>query len=562
MPMPSTPSLGLRKDTVPEAVFSVPVAVTPDLSVATISNGGKSCHLLLSGGSSLLVNCVAGLEPSVILAAGYPVPGEIWHTQVDDTLAAEGNDFEALIRLPASFAEVARASEDYWKKARTTWEHPEEWMVTFGRETYGVAGTLIVQPLSRPLAGFQTFKPGDFLEWRGFRFRVLDFSVRNFYSVGFALERVGETLALFSGDLVEGSGRLPDAHGFESNYAGLPWERIASTLSEAAALKPAWMFPCNGGPVENPASLLDQLAVRVGDFLNFTQTPPKAFPQKEPPRFGRYHDHGDTVYQIANFGNTILFINPEGFGFMIDPGPCDYGNPSRKEDFVADLEKFEAEAGLKAIDLVLVTHFHGDHYDLWPEVQQRYPECRLGAWGPVADVIEHPEEYSYPALLPWYDVGWKACAVDLKLTRQSPLLWHGTAIHTVHLPGHCLLHAGYWLDWNGRRILLSGDSIQTRGEADSLQMPCANHSVPGTEEGHDQAYRNVIPLGIDLNLGGHSSHFQDCRDIYNASFERIEQTTDLLLELFPKKSSSEIFLRDKGDALRGLNGDSDKILIR
>ena len=562
MPMPSTPSLGLRKDTVPEAVFSVPVAVTPDLSVATISNGGKSCHLLLSGGSSLLVNCVAGLEPSVILAAGHPVPEEIWHTQVDDTLAAEGNDFEALIRLPASFAEVARASEDYWKKAHTTWEHPEEWMVTFGRETYGVAGSLIVQPLSRPLPGFQTFKPGDFLEWRGFRFRVLDFSVRNFYSVGFALERVGETLALFSGDLVEGSGRLPDAHGFESNYAGLPWERIASTLSEAAALKPAWMFPCNGGPVENPASLLDQLAVRVGDFLNFTQTPPKAFPQKEPPRFGRYHDHGDTVYQIANFGNTILFINPEGFGFMIDPGPCDYGNPSRKEDFVADLEKFEAEAGLKAIDLVLVTHFHGDHYDLWPEVQQRYPECRLGAWGPVADVIEHPEEYSYPALLPWYDVGWQACAVDLKLTRQSPLLWHGTAIHTVHLPGHCLLHAGYWLDWNGRRILLSGDSIQTRGEADSLQMPCANHSVPGTEEGHAQAYRNVIPLGIDLNLGGHASHFQDCRDIYNASFERIEQTTDLLLELFPKKSSSEIFLRDKGDALRGLNGDSDKILIR
>jgi glyoxylase-like metal-dependent hydrolase (beta-lactamase superfamily II) len=423
-------------------------------------------------------------------------------------------------------------------------------MVTFGRETYGVAGSLIVQPLSRPLTGFQTFKPGDFLEWRGFRFRVLDFSVRNFYSVGFALERVGETLALFSGDLVEGSGRLPDAHGFESNYAGLPWDRIASTLSEAAALKPAWMFPCNGGPVENPASLLDQLAVRVGDFLNFTQTPPKAFPQKEPPRFGRYHDHGDSVYQIANFGNTILFINPEGFGFMIDPGPCDYGNPSRKEDFVADLENFEAEVGLKAIDLVLVTHFHGDHYDLWPEVQRRYPECRLGAWGPVADVIEHPEDYPYPALLPWYDVGWKACPVDLKLTRQSPLLWHGTAIHTVHLPGHCLVHAGYWLDWSGRRILLSGDSIQTRGEADSLQMPGANHSIPGTEEGHAQAYRNVIPLGIDLNLGGHSSHFQDCREIYDASLHRIEQTTDLLLELFPKMSASEIFLRENLRATR------------
>lgn len=526
-----------------QILFSPPVVIAPGLSVVTVSDGATSCHLLLSGGAGLLVNCIAGLEPSAILAAGHPLPEEIWHTQVDDTLAAEGCDFKAVIRLPASFSEVARASEDYWKKARTTWEHPEQWMVTFGRETYGVAGSLIVQPLSRPLPVFQTFNPGDSLEWRGFRFRVTDFSVRNFYSVGFALEQGGETIALFSGDLVEGSGRLPDAHGFESNYAGLPWERIASTLGEAAELKPSWMFPSTGGTVADPASLLDPLADRVGGFLNFTRIPPVEFPQREPPRFGRYHDHGDSVYQITNFGNTILLINPEGFGLMIDPGPCDYGNPSRKADFVSDLEKFEKEAGLRAIDLVLVTHFHGDHYDLWPEVRRRYPECRLGAWAPVADVIEHPEDYPYPALLPWYDVGWKSCPVDVRMTRQSPLLWHGTAIHTVHLPGHCLVHAGYWLDWKGRRILLSGDSIQTRGEADSLQMPGANHSVPGTEEGHAQAYRNVIPLGIGLNLGGHSSFFQNCGEIYTASLRRIEDATGRLTSIFPPKTPGELYLR-------------------
>ena len=67
-------------------------------------------------------------------------------------------DFKSLIRLPAAFSEVAKASEHYWKKARTTWEHPEEWMVSFGRETYGVAGSLILQPLSRELVGFQIFE--------------------------------------------------------------------------------------------------------------------------------------------------------------------------------------------------------------------------------------------------------------------------------------------------------------------------------------------------------------------------------------------------------------------
>jgi hypothetical protein len=124
----------------------------------------------------------------------------------------------------------------------------------------------------------------------------------------------------------------------------------------------------------------------------------------------------------------------------------------------------------------------------------------------------------------------------------------GVMVDSAFLAG--LGHAGYWLDWNGRRVLLSGDSIQTRGEADSLQMPGANHSIPGTEEGHAQAYRNVIPLGIDLNLGGHSSHFQDCREIYNASLERIEQTTTRLMRLLPEKPPVEIFLRESLRATR------------
>ena len=70
------------------------------------------------------------------------------------------------------------------------------------------------------------------------------------------------------------------------------------------------------------------------------------------------------------------------------------------------------------------------------------------------------------------------------------------------------------------------------------------------DEGHAQAYRNVIPLGIDLNLGGHSSHFKNCREIYNASLERIEQTTARLMRLFPEKPPVEIFLRESLRARR------------
>jgi len=50
------------------------MALAPDFSVVTITNGGRSCQLLLSEGESLLVNCIAALGPSAILAAGHLVP--------------------------------------------------------------------------------------------------------------------------------------------------------------------------------------------------------------------------------------------------------------------------------------------------------------------------------------------------------------------------------------------------------------------------------------------------------------------------------------------------------
>jgi len=64
-----------------------------------------------------------------------------------------------------------------------------------------------------------------------------------------------------------------------------------------------------------------------------------------------------------------------------------------------------------------------------------------------------------------------------------------------------------------------------------------------SDEGHAEAYRNVLPLGITLNLGGHSSHFQNCTDLYRASLRNIEGITARLMGFFVEKDPHEIFLR-------------------
>lgn len=499
--------------------FSSPVEIAPGIAVVTVSHSIRNCHLILYQGKGLLINSVRGLDPAAFLDANFPVPEEIWHTQVDDASAAEGDFFpQAVIRIPVEFREVALASELYWKEAHTFWENPAEWSVTRGRERYGVAGSIILQPLSMPIPFFETFTRGTRLRWQELEFEVLDLSIRQLYSVGFALETEGKTTALFCGELVCGCGRLPDLHGFEMDYGGLRWDWIASTIESIAARKPEWLCPAFGPNCSQPTKMLESL---ISDLKVCSAVEsPRKYQQPEPPQFGRYYDHGHGIYQITNYGNVILLVDPEGNGLMIDPGPCDYENPDRVECFREDLRLFEQEAGLRQIDLVLVTHFHGDHYDLWPSVVERYPDCRIAAWAPVAEILEYPSEFPYASQLPWYRAGWSSCKVDIRTTRARPLDWHGHAIHTLHLPGHCFAHAGYWMDWHGRRLAFIGDLIQVREEIDTLKIIPSNHWQPG-EEGHDGAYAALRGLDISLNLSGHSIWFTNCDTIYSETLQQI-----------------------------------------
>lgn len=536
--------------------FSSGLEIVPGFSVIRISAGTDSCHLLTDGRRILLINCIDGLRPERFSIEELPLPNEIWHTEISPGLAAEGEHFaKATVRLPAAFREVAADSDRYRASIDTVWENPEEWMESFGREAYGIAGCTVLHPPHAPLRDFSTFEPGGSICWEGLEFEIVDLGVRQFYAVGFLLKSNDRPVALFAGSLIDGNGDLCDAHRFEASYSGIPWERLSHTFRTLARKNTAWLFPSQGDPLPEPAAKLNAMADRIGSFVQ-PSTPAAVAPEPTqsvlPAKIGRYRDHGDGIFQITNFGNTIVLIDSEGRGLLVDPGPCDFMNPRRREEFLEDFDRLETQAGLRTIDLVLVTHFHGDHYDLWPVVKDRYPECRLAAWGPVADVIEHPEAYPYACRLPWYRVGWERCKVDLHLSRQAPTQWHGTDIHSIHLPGHCNVHAAYWLQWQGRKLLISGDSIQTSGQVDSLQFIIANHSVPGTDEGHAAAYENAAQLPIDLNLGGHSSYFKDCRKVYAASLKHIEQTSAQLLALFGDRDPEAVFLRPgfKGSANR------------
>lgn len=486
---------------------------------------------------------------SWIESRGLPLPELILHTHVQPEHCREGRSFpDAKVLVPAGLEDAAADNAAYRRSAHCVWEKPEEWPVTMGRERFGVAGCPIILPPREPLAVADTLRPGQRFTWRGLSFEVIPLPAHGFYSVGLLLRRDGhdKPLAFFIGDLFRHGPTLVDVHNLESTYGGSALPILPDLLRRAAATAAPLFLPSTGPIIPDGPRQARLLAARLDDFhaaLTWTSGRFKPRPAKPAPALGRYLRRAKGVYQINNFGNCIVLIDSRGRGLMVDPGPCDYETPGREQRFRDDLALLERDAGLKQIDVALITHFHGDHLDMVPALRRRYPDCRVAAWDVVARVIESPADFPYACRLPWYNLGLDQIHVDDVLCRSRPYFWNRVRIDSLHLPGHCYAHAGYLLTFAGLRIAITGDTVQSRGHAEGLGYIISNDSVPDDRRGSILAYRTLLQHDIDLNLGGHGSHVAKPRPLYAECVRRIAHAQPFLRALVPDGDLDRAFFR-------------------
>ena len=497
--------------------------------------GAFTSYAVVRNGKCLLVECHSPNMDKWLAHRGIPSPELILHTHVQPHHCMEGDLFpSARIMVPLDLAELASDPQKWRKDSRTVWENPADWGITFGQERYGLAGSISLYPPAVPLKLSGTFAPGDVIEWQDLRLHVVKLQLHGPYSVGFIVEHEGRRILAFIGDLFRSPACFDTLHDMEINYAGTFLPKSPALLQEAASWGVELFLPSTGPAILDGPRQARELAAKVEDYLqSLNWTTGKFTPPAQPtyPSIGRYLKIDEGIYQITGFGNCILFIDKQGRGLMVDPGPCDYESADRREKFVVDLELLEKEAGLKTIEVALITHIHGDHYDMTPLVQKRYPGCRVAAWDLVAKVMESPWDYPYPALIPWYNIGLEYVHVDDILTRSKPYYWNDIRIDSGHLPGHCHPHAVYFLTFSGKRIAITGDTIQTRGGSDTLFFAISNDSVPNDVDGCIAAYRLMAKHTIDLNLGGHGSSFTQCNANYTETLARMHHVQPYLRAL-------------------------------
>jgi len=383
-------------------------------------------------------------------------------------------------------------------------------------DAFTIHGSSYVRPPIQPIPLDRAFKTNDTFTWHGHEFVCLDTRGNSPGSMTYLLKLGGRRLA-FSGDLMLDGAKMHTWFDTEWDYgfaAGI--KALRQSVARLSAQQPAWLLPSHGKTLHAPPSPLRDYAEKLARLE-------KLYLRGYDSEGGSvaYQDKVSTptvvsnVFQVSphlfkfkrpnfwpNFG---LILADSGRALVVDCGLLD-------EKFLdATLDGMRAHFGLKAIDAVIVTHMHGDHFLETPYLREKWG-AQIWALDNMVDKMEHPEWFDYAAPIQAYGKKnpdgspMSGVRVDRAFKCGATFEWEGYRFIVDWMPGQTEFALCLHGMIDGRKVAFTGDNIfgdpddpsQTGHEA------VVAHNSAILEEGYIYAGEYLKRLQPDILIGGHS----------------------------------------------------------
>lgn len=401
---------------------------------------------------------------------------------------------------------------------RELFEQPlnfRRWEVRLG-DQFTVYGASYVRPPIEPIPLDRTFRTNDTFSWRGYTLRCVDTPGNSPGSMTYLLRQGGQELA-FSGDLMLDGGRLHTWHDSEWDYGfGAGVQALRRSVARLEALAPALMLPAHGPVIRQPVVQLGEYQRKLASFerLYLRGYEVGAAAEAHQDKLGQPTAVSNVVqisphlfkFKRPNFwGNFGLILADSGRALVVD---CGLVGEAMLD---AALEGMRVHYGLRAIDAVIVTHIHGDHFLEAPHLRARWG-AQVWALDNMVDKMERPERYPYAALIQAYGKKGpdgalvRGVKVDRAFRPGEKFAWEGYRFTVDWMPGQTEFALCLHGMIDGRKVAFTGDNLF--GDPDNPAhngheaVVAFNSAI--LEEGYLYAGEYLKRLQPDLMLGGHS----------------------------------------------------------
>ena len=352
-------------------------------------------------------------------------------------------------------------------------------------------------PASGPLEGVRAdgyaYDYGS-LSWQDVRFEVIPLPGHTFGSTGYLFEVDGRRV-LACGDLMSGAGKIREYYSSQWRYMDFQGHvNQMESLKRAEALQADLILPGHGRPFEATAGAFADLREALEELYALFHGQPYEYFR---PEFRRVTPH---VVEVVNaMAKTYVVHDDEGHALLID---CGYvgnasitANPHRYIDALTPY--LEADLGIRTVEFFLPSHYHDDHLAGLPTLIKRYG-TRVVSSPELKDILEHPERYDMPCLLP------QGVPVDRVVERGEAFEWRSIRFFMEQHPGQTLYHHLIWFEVDGRKFLSIGDNISGlcfREEREYIHSFIPKNRTPVSSYG--DMPRQILDHAPDTILTGH-----------------------------------------------------------
>ena len=258
--------------------------------------------------------------------------------------------------------------------------------------------------LPRPVKVARMLRDYETFAWRGYDIRVLPTPGHTKGSVTFAAEIDGVATA-FCGDLIADPGHVHSIHDLQWQY-GLPDAAGAAlhSVTLLAGLPLQRLCPSHGHPTDDAGAAIRLLRAEAPRALRA--------PGRDAEESG--------LAGLAAFGGPAQGPRPapclgesrtrwptatrswpdDGRALLLDYGFPSWDHMAADLRFVEhSLDDLKAVAGLRAVDVVIPSHYHDDHLAGLPWLQQTQG-TKAWIFENFAEIVSNPAGYNVPCLLP------------------------------------------------------------------------------------------------------------------------------------------------------------------
>ncbi|MHA1369055.1 MAG: MBL fold metallo-hydrolase [Promethearchaeota archaeon] len=424
-----------------------------------IIKGAVNCGLIMHEDECILIDCCDSITPKLLKEKfGIKKIDGVYCTQYKRTHTAglyHINNNITTIHVPENEVHLFNNVDKFWNDPKNRWH------------VYHSRPSLLVLP--RPIAPVTPVHDNQSITWHEWNIKAISTPATSdgafCYLINNTITNDNNATICFAGDIIAGKGCIWNIHALQNGFKMIQGYHgflgaipdMENSIRSIMKHEPEWLIPNHGKPINNVKeacrSLMENLKELQYNFISISALNhyfPKLYPKSQ------YQCERMPKARIEKLPIFIKRISPTSF-IIISRSKCamliDCGN----NEVIKRLKTMVKKNKIKKIDTCWITHYHDDHVDAIPKLQDEF-KCKIFTEKHVATILENPNAFMLPCL----------SNVQIKnivsLENNEQWQWHEFQMKAIHLPGQSLYHAGLIVKTpDNKNILFAGDSASPTG---------------------------------------------------------------------------------------------------